>query len=369
MTAVAIGGSILSSEIRAWLDHDALLFDRVADDASAIVPMLGRAGLFGIGVPRNLGGDGATLADGVRAIAAVSARSLTAGFVFWGHRTFIEYLLQSPNARLREKLLPDLLAGRRAGATGLSNAMKFLNGLEALQVTASRRDGKLCLDGKLPWVTNLRKEGFDVAAAVQDDDSKSAFIVSLSSDDDGLIRTADLDLMAMRASNTAAIAIDRLAINEDRIIHPNAGEWLPRVRPAFLGLQCGMSIGLAHRSLSEADSLMGNGRGVLADSVAGLAAELAALEEQLLSRLDGPFFIEQPVALFQLRIRLAEIANQALQLELGATGGKAYLSVSGEGYQRRLRESAFIPVVTPSLVQLETVIEAHRRRVAERELA
>ncbi|TYL85847.1 acyl-CoA dehydrogenase family protein [Bradyrhizobium cytisi] len=368
MTTVAIGGSILSSEIRAWLDHDALLFDRVSHGASAIVPTLGRAGLFGIGVPRHLGGDGATLADGVRAIAAVSARSLTAGFVFWGHRTFIEYLLQSPNARLREKLLPDLLAGRRAGATGLSNAMKFLNGLEALQVTASRRDGTLCLDGKLPWVTNLRKEGFDVAAAVQDDDSKPAFIVSLSSDDDGLVRTADLDLMAMRASNTAAIAIDRLAINEDRIIHPNAGNWLPRVRPAFLGLQCGMSIGLAHRSLCEVDSLIGNG-GVLAAAATGLTAELAALEEQLLSPLDGPFFIEQPVALFQLRIRLAEIVNQSLQLELGATGGKAYLSAPGEGYQRRLRESAFIPVVTPSLVQLETVIEAHRRRAAEREIA
>ncbi|WP_240543291.1 hypothetical protein [Bradyrhizobium canariense] len=130
-----------------------------------------------------------------------------------------------------------------------------------------------------------------------------------------------------------------------------------------------MSIGLARRALSEADSLTGHGRGVLAAPIERFRAQLAALEEQLLSPLDGPFFVEQPVALFQLRIRLAEIANQALQLELGATGGKAYLSVSGEGYQRRLRESAFIPVVTPSLVQLETVIEAHRRRVAERELA
>lgn len=369
MTLVAAGGSIVSSEICAWLDRNALRFDTACDDASAIVPTLGGAGLFGIGVPRYLGGDGANLADGVRAIAAVSARSLTAGFVFWGHRTFIEYLLQSPNARLRAKLLPDLLTGRRAGATGLSNAMKYLNGLEALQVTASRRDGKLCLDGKLPWVTNLRKEGFDVAAAVQDDDSKPAFIVSLSSDDDGLIRTTDLDLMAMRASNTAAIAIERLAIDDGRIIHPNAGEWLPRVRPAFLGLQCGMSIGLARRALSEADSLIGHGRGVLAAPVAGLAAELAALEDQLLSRLDGPFFIDQPVALFRLRIRLAEIVNQSVQLELGATGGKAYLSVPGESYQRRLRESAFIPVVTPSLVQLEAVIEAHRRRVTEGELA
>lgn len=369
MTIVTAGGSILSGEMGAWLDQNARHLDTVADGASSIIPTLGRAGLLGIGVPRDLGGDGTTLSDAVRAIAAVSARSLTAGFVLWGHRTFIEYLLQSPNARLRERLLPDLLTGQRAGATGLSNAMKFLNGLEALQVTASRLNGKLRLDGKLPWVTNLRKEGFDVAAAVQDDDSKRALIVSLSSDDEGLIRSADLDLMAMRASNTAAIAIERLAIEDDRIIHPNAGEWLPQVLPAFLGLQCGMSIGLARRALSEADSLTGHDRGVLAAPIERFGTELAVLEEQLLSRLDGPFFVEQPVALFQLRIRLAEIVNQSVQLELGATGGKAYLSVPGEGYQRRLRESAFIPVVTPSLVQLETVVEAHRWRVAEREPA
>jgi hypothetical protein len=130
-----------------------------------------------------------------------------------------------------------------------------------------------------------------------------------------------------------------------------------------------MSIGLSRRALSEADSLTGHGRGVLAAPIERLNAELAVLEEQLLSRLDGPFFVEQPVALFQLRIRLAEIVNQSVQLELGATGGKAYLTVPGEGYQRRLRESAFIPVVTPSLVQLENVVEAHRWRLAEREPA
>ena len=41
------------------------------------------------------------------------------------------------------------------------------------------------------------------------------------------------------------------------------------------------------------------------------------------------------------------------KFELSASGGRAYLSQPGEGFQRRLRESAFIPVVTPSLVQLK----------------
>ncbi|MDI4234067.1 acyl-CoA/acyl-ACP dehydrogenase [Bradyrhizobium sp. Arg237L] len=365
----ATSGEIVPADLSQWLDDNAVRLDVASDDASALLPKLAAAGLFKIGVPVPFGGAGAGLADAVRAIAAVSARSLAAGFVAWGHRTFIEYLLQSPNEVLRAKLLPDLLTGRRAGATGLSNAMKFLSGLEELQLTAFGRVPTIRIEGKLPWVTNLRKEGFDVAAAVQSNDGRPAFVISLSSDDTGLTRTDDLDLMAMRATNTAAIRIAGVEIGGDRVIHGNAREWLPQARPAFLGLQCGMSIGLAARSLSEARDQLGNRRDVLTDPIERLTAELNDLEKELLSRLNGPFFVERPLALFRIRIRLAEIVNQSLQLELSATGGKAYLSAPGEGYQRRLRESAFIPVVTPSLVQLKTVVDDHERRLTSREIA
>ena len=92
-----------------------------------------------LGVPAAPGGHGGDVTDAVAAIAAVSECSLAAGFVFRGHRTFIEYLLQSSNEALRNKLLPGLLAGSRAGATGLSNAMKFLSGIEGLQIKARDR--------------------------------------------------------------------------------------------------------------------------------------------------------------------------------------------------------------------------------------
>ena len=65
-------------------------------------------------------------------------------------------------------------------------------------------------------------------------------------------------------------------------------------------------------------------------------------------------FLTQPAALFRLRIALAESAAKAVHLELQASGGKAYLSEHGSGFARRWRESAFVPIVTPSLVQLRT---------------
>jgi len=352
----------LPADLAAWLDGVATSLDTTSENAAAILPRLAEAGLFRIGVPVALGGRGGDITDALMAIAAVSERSLAAGFVFWGHRTYIDYLLQSPNQGLRSRLLPALLAGRRAGATGLSNAMKFLSGIEELQLKAGADGGALRIEGKLPWVTNLQPGNFDVAAAVQGD-GEPAFIVSLSSEDEGLERSADLDLMALRATSTAAIRIGNVRVDRDRVIHPDAQAWLPKVRPAFLGLQCGMSIGLARSLIAQTRGRLKGGRDVLSEPLDVLASELAQIEARLCKGIAGALFETEPWLLFRLRIRLAEIVAEAVQLELCASGGAAYLSAPGEGFQRRLRESAFIPVVTPSLVQLKTALAAHTRAI------
>ena len=353
----------LTSDLDAWLNASATRLDTTADTAAAVLSRLADAGFFRLGVPAQWSGSGGDAGDAVTAITEVSSRSLTAGFVFWGHRTFIEYLLQSPNTALRDALLPDLLAGRRGGATGLSNAMKFLSGIEELSVQAQCSGGMLQLDGYLPWVSNLPAAGFHVAAAVKGADGVTVFIAALASDDPGLERSSDLDLMALRGSNTAAVRINSVRIDEKRIIHHNAAEWLPKVRPVFLTMQCALSVGLARRSLIEASARIRNDHGILGDPVAKLTAELAVTEIALHEGLAGARFVEQPASLFRLRIRLAEIVAQAVQLELLASGGQAYLSQPGEGFQRRLRESAFIPVVTPSLVQLKRALQAQQRPV------
>jgi alkylation response protein AidB-like acyl-CoA dehydrogenase len=68
--------------------------------------------------------------------------------------------------------------------------------------------------------------------------------------------------------------------------------------------------------------------------------------------------------LFELRIGLAEVASQAVQLELQASGGKAYLQAYGAGFARRWRESAFVPIITPSLVQLRTELRKFAEQAA-----
>ncbi|VFR21034.1 Acyl-CoA dehydrogenase, short-chain specific [plant metagenome] len=348
----------LSATLSDWLDTHAEAIDAGTHDPSAIVPTLGAAGLFRLGVPG--AGDSSRTGDAILAIAEVARHSLAAAFVYWSQRTFIEYLLQSPNATLRERLLPGLLTGATAGATGLSNAMKFLCGIEALQITAREQEGRWRLDGRMPWVTNLRPQGFHVAGAVTTPRGGSA-IVALPHDAPGLSRSADLNLIALQSSNTAALALTDVDVPPEWLIHENAAIYLPHVRPAFVGLQCGLALGLAQRALEEAQASSGP-RHALQAPLAQASHGLATLREQLIEGVHDGRYRTAPTALFELRISLAELAAQAVQLELRAHGGAAYLNGKRPGFARRWREAAFVPIVTPSVVQLQTEI-AKRRAV------
>ena len=163
--------------------------------------------------------------------------------------------------------------------------------------------------------------------------------------------------MGLQSSSTAALAFHQVALDRTWLLHENAREFLPRVRPAFLALQCGMAIGLARRALEEAQAHL-QGRGAFLEEARQVLAErLENTVAELKQGLRDDRFQGQPAALFKLRITLAECAADAVQLELQASGGKAYLTAYGEGFARRWRESAFVPIVTPSLVQLRAELQ------------
>ncbi|HGN2668303.1 TPA: ATP-binding cassette domain-containing protein [Pseudomonas aeruginosa] len=326
---------MLDPTLSDWLDRQADALDRGDADPAALLPRLAAAGVLGVAVEERLGGAGGTLADAVERVAAVAARSLTAAFVFWGQRAFIEYLLQSPNQELRQRLLGDLLAGRLAGATGLSNAMKFLSGIEALQVVAHAEEAGWRLDGRLPWVTNLRSGDFVVAAAIEHGEGGKPFVLAIPEGLAGLQRSADLRLLGLQCSNTAALDLRAVAVGRDWLLHDDARQFLPRVRPAFLGLQCGMAIGLARRALDEVQRHLGGSRSLLDGELAAQRETLDGHVAALHAGLASGEFASQPARLFRIRIGLAEAAANAVQLELQASGGKAYLSEHGAGFARQ----------------------------------
>lgn len=361
--------SPLPCELAAFLKDEAEALDRNDVAADAVVPQLGRSGLLREGVPQALGGAGSALSHGIEAVAAVAERSLAAAFVFWGQRAFIEYVVHADAAALREHRLPALLQGEHAGATGLSNAMKFLPGIEGLGVRAraAAAGGGFLLDGAVPWATNLRSPGFTVAVAVaREGDAGDAqpLVVALPHDRAGVARSADFDLLGLRGTRTAALSLAEVPIGDDDRLARDGRGWLPQRRPAFLGLQCGMSIGLARASLAAARQQAGGAIAVLGAPLEALAEELHSATAELKAGVDDGRFVATPLRLFELRIRLAEIALAAVQLELQASGGRAYHLDQPLGFARRWREAAFVPIVTPSLAQLQGELVKHRARQA-----
>jgi alkylation response protein AidB-like acyl-CoA dehydrogenase len=352
----------LPATLQAWLREHADRLDTTQELAGQVLPQLAGANLFAIGVPTALGGSGGDVRDAIEAIAEVAQFSLTAAFVFWGHRTFIEYVLQSPNAALQQRWLGALIKGERGAASGLSNAMKFLSGIEALQITATPQDKGWQLDGGLAWITNLRKEGFIAAAAVTSAAGAPPSVMAFPSEAAGVVRSPDLDLMALRSSNTAAVRLTAVQVGEADLIHADARQFLPAVRPSFLGMQCGMSIGLARASLHAAHGLCIAYRSALLNRVEALQADLEDKVAQLYEGVHDGRFKTAAAPMFRLRIALAEIVQQALMLELQTSGGRAYLQDQDKEFARRWRESAFIPIITPSLTQLQ--VELHKQAAA-----
>jgi alkylation response protein AidB-like acyl-CoA dehydrogenase len=346
--------------LAAWLSEHADELDANGPAQAELLSRLAQSGLFRVSVPEELGGDGQPVSQAIDAIAEVARYSLTAAFVAWGHRTFIEYLLASPNFELAQQWLPALLEGEIAGATALSNAMKYLSGIEDIQIRATPHDDGWRLNGKLFWVTNLDPKGYLVAAIVENGPDHPPSIALLDSRQEGLTRSDNLDLLALRGSSTAALQIDNLTLEPSQIIHPDALRFCPSIRPRFLGLQCGMSIGHVRASLDSISLRARQHNGsYLQPALSALQETLEQHTTALYEGVNNGLFATAPAELFKLRIALAELVQRATNQELEATGGNAYLLDKPTGFGRRWHEAAFIPVVTPSVSQLKGELAKH----------
>lgn len=344
----------LDVSLLAWLDEHAEDLDTGIGQSDVLLAHLARPGLFAVGLPECDGGDGQAFSAAVGTVAALAEHSLGAAFVYWAQRAFMTCILPSPNRELVQRLLPALIDGELAGAPGLSNAMKFLGGLDRLRTSCTRAPGgEMRLNGSIPWATNLRRQGFVAAIAAGDKDGGNPAVLAVPHDAPGLLREPDLDLTALRGTNTAALRLDDVALDESWVIHPHAKVLLPSIRPAFVGLQCGLGLGLAQASLRAARTALDGRPSILSGEIDALDADIHAYQQALYTGLDDGRLHEQPRELLTLRLRMVGLASEAVSLELQALGGRALLRGESGGYARRAREAAFLAVVTPTAVQLK----------------
>lgn len=348
--------SVLSTSFIEWLQENAESLDQSNERADLLIRKIAAENLFKIGVPTELGGSGGNLVDAIKAITELGNHSLAAAFVSWGHRTFIEHIIASKNAVPRETYLTDLLQGNLTAGTGLSNAMKFLSGIEELNVKIREENGKRYLNGRLPWVTNLRSDRFVASFVAGFDDERKPIVIAIPSTAQGLTRTKELEFMSLQGTNTTALVFENVELQDEWILADNAPEFLAATRPAFLGLQFSLPFGLVEKSLAEIEKSL-SFRAILTPEWQTQVDALNDIKTRLFNGLnDEGYFVRHPKELFQARIDIVNVVAQTILLELQASGGRGYLKNDTSGFSRRWKEAAFLPVVTPSAVQLRMVL-------------
>ena len=319
-------------------------------------------GLGGMSAHLALTGAPADFGLSIRSMAEVSRVCGATGFMMWCQAVCGLYLQQSGNPALMGDLLLQHVSGAGLGGTALSNPMKNYAQIETLMLKATPVEGGFCVNGSLPWVSNLGEEHyFGAIAAVQGIDSTSShelmFLARCNAP--GLELRNCPSFSAMEGTGTFGLRFKNYFVGAPDIIANPAKPYIGRIRGAFVLLQCGMGLGVtqgAIDSMGDVERQLGHVNQFLDDRPDVLQAELNALHEWVMQLAKTPFDASSRFfsAVLSARAQASELCLRAAQSALLHQGARGYLLSSS--VQRRVRESHFVAIVTPAIKHLRKEI-------------
>lgn len=323
---------------------------------------IGAIGAYGQGVDLNCGGTERGVLPALKAIEMVSETCLSSGFMVWCHNACAWYLQNSDNPFLRSQVLPKVARGEVLAATGLSNPMKHFAGIEKIKIVATPCEGGYILNGTLPWVSNLGENHlFGVSAQIAGTDD---YLMAIAQGGmAGLELKQDVHFIALEGTRTFRCLFKNVFISNDWILAAPCDRYVEYIKPGFILMQVGMGLGLTQNCIDlmrRIDRTKQHVNQYLDDRPEELESELEALRlksyglaeaigsgRQLVSKEILRGVVESRATASELSLR----ASQSLMLHAGAIG-----YVHGSVYDRRLRESYFVAMVTPALKHLRKVL-------------
>lgn len=321
---------------------------------------LGKLGGFAAAIPEEYEGLGLDLSAQIDVTTIISKECGSTGFMVWCQSTCAWYLLNSPNAEVRERYLKNVARARLLAGTGMSNTVKHLAGIEKINLRAVRTESGYQVSGSLPWVSNIGSDHLAVVAAYVQDEGYIMFAVRC--DTPGLSLRPCLEFSGMEGTQTLCLRFDKVAINQaDIIAHPEQFKaYIQRIKPGFVLGQTGMGLGIIEASLETMDGTNATHAHVnvfLDDQADDLRAELLPLQSRI-KALAQATKTGNPEVLDVLKARLAtsELCLRATHSAVLHAGAKGYLM--NHPAQRRQREAVFVAIVTPALKHLRKEIHA-----------
>ncbi|MES2366034.1 MAG: acyl-CoA dehydrogenase family protein [Pseudomonadota bacterium] len=318
---------------------------------------LGAIGGFGAMVTPQFGGTGKGLKNAVRIIEDVSRECVSTGFLVWAQNACAWYLQNSSNLVIRSGVLPQIAKGEALGGTGQSNAMKSCVAIEENRLQAVRVNGGYCVNGTLPWVSNIAVDHyFHVGITVASE--PGLMIALVRGDYPGLTLNQNAHFIAMEGTNTFACQFRNVFIADAVVVsHPNEfGGFRARTKSAFILMQMGMGLGLVDACVTmmkRSNKTHGHVNRFLDDQAEDIETALLdarAACYRLAEKIDASGETSYERDTIAMRLLGSELSLKAANSAMLHLGAKGYL-VSNAA-QRRVREAYFVAIVTPAIKHL-----------------
>ncbi|MFE1599153.1 acyl-CoA dehydrogenase family protein [Methylobacterium sp. ID0610] len=351
----------LLADLRLAAERDLVPLVRRIDEEGlypeAALRAFGAAGAYAAHLPAGGPHGAADLRGAIQAAAEAAEHCVSAAFCMTCQATLAWMVACSDNAPLRAGLGPQIASGTILGGAGFANPMKTYMGLERIRLDGLRVVGGYRVDGTLPWVSNLGPDSVLAAVFGRPEGRYAMAVVRCGAE--GVRLNEPGRLLALNGTHTRAVEFRDVFIpDEDLLADPIEG-YFKRVRAGVVLLQTGMAIGHGRaclRLMHDVARPLAAANRSLDVQPREISDRLDALEEEV-ERLGGTPFEAEPAywrCVLEARLAASDLALCAAQNALLHCGGQGFLA--GAEAQRRLREAAFIALVTPAIKHLKRML-------------
>jgi alkylation response protein AidB-like acyl-CoA dehydrogenase len=310
---------------------------------------LGAAGLLGLQAPVRVGGAQAPPAVVRRVEEVLAGADLATWFVQAQHHSPVRALAASGAF---DPVLTELAAGRQVAGIAFSHLRHW----PRRPLTATRTTGGWQLEGAAPWYTGWGVNDVVLVSGVSESgDAVHGLVAARPAP--GLSASVPIDVVALRAALTVALAFDRFLLPDDAVVSVQPiDDWLAADRlgsanskPAVFGLAAS-----ALRLLADAGHRRGEGAAV--DAADRMADRLRTVRDRAYALLDDP----DPASALDERLRLRAASHQVLMeattgLVVAGAGGSM---AAGAPAQRKAREALFLLVQAQTAASRRANLEA-----------
>lgn len=308
--------------------------DEQRTDVRTDLVELGQAGLLDL-----------ELSDMVRVIDEVSVHSLAVGFSTWAHHMTVRYLHAAPGGGFGEQISV-LAAAGRIGVTAMAAGLKQVAGLGQVPITSGTDGADLIVSGPIRWASNVFPDALIVTPVRT---GERTLVVAVDVGADGVTVNPAPALTALGATASTSLRLDRVRVPAHQVLTTDLDAFVAGIRPAFLLLQTAFCVGVTRAALTAATAAHTGPLARFGTELEDAVARAEGVRSRLYRWAADPDAATVP-DLIRLRLNAARVAVDVTRLELSLTGGAGY--TLGSAANRRFRETAFLPVQSPSEGQL-----------------